>query len=117
MFTLSEMRGRVVVVHFWASWCGYCRRDAPTIEALYHEYQTVEFIGISQDEDPDAAWRTAGEWRLSYPVGVDLSAGWNYGVNGIPATFVVDTEGRLIASLHGSGHENNIRAAIESALR
>jgi thiol-disulfide isomerase/thioredoxin len=97
---LSSLKGSVVLIDFWASWCGPCRMNNPHLVKLYSKYHVkgFEILGVSLDENGDA-WRAAvGQDGLSW-LQVNDNKGWNaasaaaYGVNAIPASFLVDKEG------------------------
>ena len=118
--SLSSFKGKVVVIDFWASWCGPCRRENPHMVELYNEVHDkgVEFLGVSLDKDK-AAWLKAIEADgLTWNHVSDLKY-WNseaakmYGINGIPATVVIDREGKIVAK-RVFGEE--LKAAIEKVL-
>jgi thiol-disulfide isomerase/thioredoxin len=102
-FALSKLRGKVVLVDFWASWCGPCRRENPAVRNLYAKYKDkgFEILGVSLDRDANA-WRKAiADDRLEWQHISDLK-GWQsghaatYSVTSIPQTVLVDREGKLI---------------------
>ena len=118
---VSEVhKGNVMLIDFWASWCGPCRRANPEVVAIYSEYkeQGFEILGVSLDKDA-ASWKKAIEDdKLTWPQISDLEF-WNskgaelYGVPAIPHTVLIDREGTIIAkNLHG----DELREAIESLL-
>jgi peroxiredoxin len=113
-------QGNVMLIDFWASWCGPCRRANPEVVAIYSEYkdQGFEILGVSLDRDA-ASWQKAiKDDNLTWPQISDLKY-WNskgaelYGVPAIPHTVLIDREGTIIAkNLHG----DELREAIESLL-
>lgn len=104
MLSLSDLRGNVVLLDFWASWCGPCRRENPNVVALYEKYKDKGFtvMSVSLDKDKDK-WLTAIENdNLSWPNHVSDLQFWQskaaklYGVSGIPFTVLIDQEGKII---------------------
>ena len=104
--TLSSLRGRYVLVDFWASWCGPCRAANPTVLAAYQRYHDrgpgFTVLSVSFDEQP-AAWQQAVQqdalpWtQVADQQGVHSPTGRLYQIVGIPATFLLDPEGRIVA--------------------
>ena len=104
---LSELRGRVVFVNFWATWCGPCRDEAPALERLYASlrHQGFELLGVSIDAegDRDAILEFQEEFGLSFPILVDprQEAYRAYGATGVPESFLIDANGRLVERFIG----------------
>ena len=115
-FGLSDLRGKVVLIDFWASWCGPCRRENPNVVKLYNRFKDKGFdiLGVSLDTDR-ARWLGAIEADgLVWPQVSDLK-GWQnevgqlYGVRSIPHTVLVDREGKIIAkNLRGAALEAKV---------
>ncbi len=108
---LSDLRGRLVLIDFWASWCGPCRRENPNVVAAYEKYDKAKFrtakgfevFSVSLDSDP-VRWEAAIEQDgLDWDYHVSDLARWNseaaalYGVSSIPMSFLVDENGVIIA--------------------
>jgi len=102
--TLSSLRGKIVLLDFWASWCGPCRRENPNVKKLYSKYKSkgFEVIGVSLDRKR-APWLAAIQKDELPWIHVSDVKGWKcapaqlYKVRSIPATFLLDKEGRIIA--------------------
>jgi peroxiredoxin len=113
---LSSLRGKYVLIDFWASWCGPCRMENPNVVRMYDKFKSKGFdiYGVSLD-DNEKAWKTAIERdKLGWLHGSELKK-WKsevaqtYGVNAIPATFLLDKEGKIIAkNLRGAALENKL---------
>ena len=118
---LGDLRGQVVFVNFWASWCPPCRDEAPAIQALWRTYQGqgVVFVGINtQDEEPRAK-AFIEEFGLTYANGMDRGGriAIDYGVWGLPEAFFVDAEGRITHKHVGVLAARTIAAKVEEARR
>jgi alpha/beta superfamily hydrolase/peroxiredoxin len=105
-FKLSQLKGKTVVLDFWASWCPDCRKDAPEVVRMYKEYapQGIEFVGVSMDTDVEA-WRKACEqFGITYTQVSELKKfketdiAKAYGVKWIPSMVVIDKEGKVALS-------------------
>lgn len=102
--SLSELRGKIVLVDFWASWCGPCRMENPKNVELYNKYKKAgfEIFGVSLDENRDAWIAAINKDKLLWPHGSDLLK-WNssvvslYNISAIPYTVLVDKEGKILA--------------------
>lgn len=99
-WSLKALRGKVVLVNFWATWCQPCRREMPDLEALYNRFkdQGLVILGIS-DEESAKVKELLAEQKVSYPVLLDPGRQVNelFRIQGIPKNFVYDRNGKLVA--------------------
>lgn len=118
---LSSLRGKYVLLDFWASWCGPCRKENPNVVRLYQQYKekNFEIYGVSLDKDRNAWIKAIKDDNLTWVHGSDLKY-WSsdvavqYGVNGIPATYLLDQEGRVIAkNLRGAALEKKLEELLK----
>jgi peroxiredoxin len=99
-WTLSQLRGKIVVVNFWATWCPPCRKELPDLDAIYTHFKSQDLIILGlDDEDPFKISTFLGPHPLSYPVLLDSGRkiADAFHVTGIPKTFVFNREGKLVA--------------------
>ncbi|PKB61912.1 MAG: hypothetical protein BZY79_01450 [SAR202 cluster bacterium Casp-Chloro-G4] len=111
-FDLQELQGKPVVINFWASWCGPCRQEATVLERLWQTYgdSDVVFVGVDiQDSEKDAR-AFISEFGVSYPNGMDADGriSIDYGVIGIPVTFLVDRDGVVARRWVGGVRQSQI---------
>lgn len=120
---LSEYRGDVVMINFWATWCGPCRQEMPLLDELYSRYQRVGFnlLGVNIDDDSGRAMRMVDELGVSFPVLFDARKEVSklYRVEAMPVTVLVDREGNVRHVHHGykPGYEQKYLDEIRSLLR
>lgn len=99
-WNLRELKGKVVLVNFWATWCPPCRKEMPDLQALYDKYKDQGFLVLSiSDEEPGKVAPFIAERKVTYPVLLDPGRKVNdaFVVDGIPKSFVYDREGKLVA--------------------
>jgi peroxiredoxin len=116
LIALSSLRGKVVLIDFWASWCKPCRIENPNVVKMYNQYSKkgFEIYGVSLDKDKDAWVKAIKEDGLTWPHVSDLQF-WNsaaaklYNVSSIPHTVLVDRDGKIIATgLRGPALESKL---------
>ncbi|HUK74090.1 MAG TPA: TlpA disulfide reductase family protein [Candidatus Bathyarchaeia archaeon] len=99
-WTLKELRGEVVLVNFWATWCPPCQKEMPDLESLYKEFRHQRFVILAiSDEDADKVRPFIAERKITYPILLDPGhkVGSLFEVEGIPKSFVYDRDGKLVA--------------------
>lgn len=117
MVNLSDLRGNYVLIDFWAAWCRPCRQENPNVVKLYNEYNAkgFEVFGVSLDRTKDAWVKAIEEDQLTWTHVSDLkyfnsAAAALYQINAIPATYMLDPEGKIIAKdLRGASLENKLK--------
>lgn len=119
---LSDLRGQVVLLDFWASWCGPCRRENPNVVALYEKYKDEGFtvMSVSLDKSKPRWLQAIEQDRLVWPNHVSDLKGWGneaaakYGVRGIPFTVLIDRDGNIIQTrLRGAALEAELAKLFE----
>ena len=96
---LSDYRGRVVIVNFWATWCPPCRAEMPSMQRAWEQIRDegIVMLGIDVGEDEDTIFQFTANYPVDFPLLMDLDASVTgaWPVRGMPTTFVVDPEGRI----------------------
>jgi len=103
--TLSALRGQVVFLNFWATWCPPCREEMPSIERLYRALrdQGLVVLAVDVDESPERVAKFVKDFRLGFPVLLDAGSHVfsSYGAPGLPTTILIDRQGRVIGGALG----------------
>src|SRR6266542_2008492 len=117
-FRLSEQRGKVVMIDFWASWCIPCREEARRLEALWQAYRDhgVGLVGIAYADTDKEARAFINEFGITYPNGPDLGTriAQAYRIRGVPETFFVDKCGRVRDLIIGPALEARLRQTLDA---
>lgn len=96
---LSELQGQVVMINFWASWCGPCRQEMPHLEAIHKEYVDYGFtlLGVNVDEKQELAEKLLAQIPVSFPILFDPSSSVSkkYNIDAMPTTILIDRDGNL----------------------
>lgn len=117
---LSQLRGKVVLLNVWATWCPPCRKEMPTMETLYQKMKSTDFVMLAASQDVDGKNTVAPylqEGGLTFPVLLDVNGeiGKKYGVTGYPETYIIDRQGNIV--YHHIGYNDWSQPAVETALR
>ena len=114
--SLGDLRGRVVLVDFWASWCPPCIEEAPILNSVYEEYRErgVEFLGVCIWDTTKGCEQFLQEFDVAYPSGRDSEGVIlvDYGVKGIPEKFFIDAQGRVARKFAGPIRDEDILRSI-----
>ncbi len=121
--SLSELKGQVVLINFWATWCGPCREEMPLLEQLHQRYESLGFtlLGVNVEEDGGHAEEFLAGTPVTFPILFDPDNGVSklYDVTAMPSTVLVDRGGNLRYLHHGykEGYENIYQDQIRTLVR
>jgi peroxiredoxin len=121
--TLAQYHGQVVMINFWASWCGPCRQEMPLLESIYKKYNKLGFtlLGVNVEPDSKAADDWLRETPVSFPILYDKDSKVSklYDVAGMPSTVIIDRSGKLRKVHRGykPGDENEYLDSIRALVR
>lgn len=115
---LSDYKGKVILLDFWATWCPPCKESIPYLETLYQRYKDKGFvvIGISFDEDIETVKRFKERYNMTYPI--LMGEDWiknDYGITGVPETFTIDRKG--ILKSHRVGFNESLVAIMDEEIK
>lgn len=124
-WSLSEHRGEVVAINYWATWCSPCWQETPMLVRLGHEYggQGFVIVGVATDERnsteiPPAVLRFVKTLQVDYPVAITAPMSQlAYAMDGLPTTILVDREGRVAQTYVGALNEAGFRTDVDALLK
>jgi len=119
-FNLEETRGSVVVLNFWASWCGPCKYEAPFLQKAYEEFgpRGVKFIGVAVDDTEAGARAFVERFGLTFPTAIDSTGEIidAYNIYGIPRTYIIGKDGKAAYVHSGAISGEDLSRAIREAM-
>lgn len=117
---LDDLKGKVIMVDFWSSWCPPCLEEAPILSSVYTDYagKDVEFIGIAIWDQPNPVISHINEFQIKFPVGLDREGkiAINYGLRGIPEKYFIDQKGNLARKFSGQISSDKLKEIIDGML-
>ena len=117
---LSQLKGKIVFLNVWTTWCPPCRKEMPTMQELYIQLKSEDFIMLAVSQDVDGQKTVASylkDWGFTFPVLLDVrgEVGKKYGVTGYPETFLIDRQGMIVH--HHIGYNDWSRPDVVKAVR
>lgn len=109
--SLSSLRGNNILLVFWATWCGYCKKELPDLKNFVEKYrEKIIVLTIVNQESPEVVREYAEQEKLNFPILIDNTGQiWNaYLVRGTPSHFLIDKEGKILASWPGYASKENL---------
>lgn len=120
IYNLADLRGKVVIINFWASWCGPCRDEAVELETVWQKYKDrdVLLLGVAYTDTETGAKAFIAEFNQTYPNGMDLGTRISdaYRITGVPETFVIDQQGNIAHYFYAAITVDSLSAEIDKLL-
>jgi cytochrome c biogenesis protein CcmG/thiol:disulfide interchange protein DsbE len=116
---LEALRGKPVILNFWATWCGPCYEEHPTLVANARAMSNVQFVGVVFNDDESKIMRFLAERGTAYPTLLDANGktAIAYGVGGVPETYFINPAGTIVAKFAGPLSTEELQANLAKALR
>lgn len=118
---LADLKGKVVLVNFYASWCADCTAETPMLQQVWQQYQgrDVVFLGIAYQDKQADSLSFLKQYGVSYPCGPDVSgtAATDYGVTGVPETVLIDTHGVVVQHYSGAVDDRTLNTALQALVK
>ena len=120
--SLSSLKGKVVFLNFWATWCGPCMAEIPSMESLYSRYKDKDFVilAVNAMEGQREISDFLKDFNISFPIALDEDGriGSSYGIQAIPTTFILDKDGKIAVRFLGSidWDTKEVHAALDALL-
>ncbi len=122
--TLEKLKGKVIILDFWATWCGPCRMELPDLVKLYDQYhaQGLELLGLSvevnDNKSKDYFDKFMASFNINYPMGLAaVETIQSYGIRPIPTTFLIDKNGKVAMTFVGAHPFADFEAAVDKLLK
>lgn len=118
---LADLKGKVVLVNFYASWCADCTEEVPLLQRFWQQYQThnVVFLGVAYQDHQADSLSFLKQFNVTYPCGPDAggTAATDYGVTGVPETVLIDRDGLVVQHYNGAVDDGTLGTALQSLLQ
>jgi cytochrome c biogenesis protein CcmG/thiol:disulfide interchange protein DsbE len=118
---LADLKGKPVVLNFWASWCEPCKEEMPTLQASYDHYHSsgVVFVGLAFNDTKENGLPFLSKYHITYPAGPDSDGRITvaYGVTGVPETVFIGRDGRVVSKAPGGVSAAQLDAGVQQVLK